>query len=207
MYNNTSHYVSVDIEAGGPVPFANKLLSIGAISYSAALEPLETFYMTIDDSDAVFDSETWNEFWVKHPQAYKEIENGKTHVSAAIEAFVAYVGKYGDKPRFVAKPTWFDYGWLRLYMRRYSGRDPFEMRVCDYAQQAWAMGIKLSKQDNAFPHHALYDALEQGNQFVEFMRKKEYRRQQIAILEHRISSQKNHIKMIERKLKHINVDD
>ena len=96
---------------------------------------------------------------------------------------------------------------LRVYLLRYAGSDPFEMCVCDYAQQARAMGIKLKSYDNPFPHHALHDAEEQGKQFAEFVKKWQLRKQTLQNLEHRISQQKDMIKSLERKIKHINALD
>lgn len=207
LYKHVTHYFSVDIECGGPTPIKNKLLSIGSVVYNANMARVGEFYVTIYEHDATFDSKTWSEFWVKQPEAYKEIENGKYPVDVAIHAFDEHVRSFGGRPCFVARPTWFDYGWLRVYLLRYAGSDPFEMCVCDYAQQARAMGIKLKSYDNPFPHHALHDAEEQGKQFAEFVKKWQLRKQTLQNLEHRISQQKDMIKSLERKIKHINALD
>ena len=207
LYKHVTHYFSVDIECGGPTPIKNKLLSIGASVYNANMACVDSFYLTIDDRDATFDSNTMKEFWDKQPKAYEEIKNGQFEVKTAIHYFDKFVRGFGGRPCFVANPTWFDYGWLRVYLLRYAGSDPFEMCVCDYAQQARAMGIKLKSYDNPFPHHALHDAEEQGKQFAEFVKKWQLRKQTLQNLEHRISQQKDMIKSLERKIKHINALD
>jgi hypothetical protein len=175
-FDKDDFYVSVDIEAGGPIPLKHQLMSIGAVTYNHDLEEVSRFYINVDDFNRKIDDRTWNEFWTKFPDAYAATQVNQIDVAVAILKFHDYIESHDGKCRFVAKPTWFDYGWLRIYMMEYLNGDPFEMRVCDYAQQAYACGMKLAKVHNPFNHHALYDAVEQGEQFAIFMRELRIRR-------------------------------
>ena len=178
-YNNNEIYFSVDIEAGGPIPLRHKLMSIGAVVYNSELEQLGTFYETIDDETGLMFNDTVTEFWEKQPEAWNEVNTGTIPVGDAIGKFDLFCRRFDGKRRFVAKPTWFDYSWIRAYMLHYTGSDPFEMRVCDYAQHAYALNIKLKNVKNEFPHHALWDAMKQGEQFVDFMKRARKKRQDL----------------------------
>ncbi len=169
-------FISVDVEASGPIPGMFSLLSIGAcVAFEAASK---TFYCTVKPLEGA----------ESDPDALKvsglSLENlaqtGKSPEEAMrfFEKWVAAVsGK--SKPIFVGLNAAFDWSFVNYYFHRFLGRNPFGFSALDIKSlymgltgDAWAdtkssrMAKTLGIPHGKMTHHALDDAQAQAELFV-----------------------------------------
>jgi DNA polymerase III epsilon subunit-like protein len=172
-------YLSIDIEADGPVPGEYSMLSLGAVPvirregtwtvtahrFYAELEPLEGAKVQ-PAAQAV---------------GALHLEGAATAPDAAMTAFAAFIAEIklelGDE-RVVAaaKPTAFDCAFVNYYFWRYLGENPLGHSAFDlgsylqgrFPARNWGQRTKMMKRagyikpSNPKDHHALADALEQA---------------------------------------------
>jgi hypothetical protein len=127
-------YISVDVEADGPVPGPYSLVSLGACV--AAFRTADGRVDIIDPDQHTFYSElkpiseTWNYDALAVSGLTREhlAENG-AEPSVAITEFVGWVdeiaARFKAKPVFAAYPLGFDWQFAYYYMLVYAGRSPF----------------------------------------------------------------------------------
>lgn len=181
-------YFSVDMEADGPSPGLNSMLSYAAVAlkftdgkpvfldvFSSNLELLK---------GAKPDEKTTINFWNRFPKQYAETRNNIEHPGLSFLRFDNWIknitenGEY--EPIFVAYPAVYDFKWLDWYFFRYLGRNPFGFTALDL--KSYANGVLKHKHFNStnrhtmptpdYPDHvkhthiALDDALEQAYLFI-----------------------------------------
>jgi ribonuclease T len=177
-------YISVDVEATGPAPGVYSMVSIGAWVVG---EPGRTFYAELKPITNQFDK-----------RAMAVAMPGRTHASLfetgedpelVMERFTAWVeetreGKRFD-PVFVAHNAPFDWMFVAWYFWRFVGRNPFGWAALD--MRAYFMALtdndwaktRLEDMKKRFPtkrnhkHHALEDAIEQGELFERMLAARE----------------------------------
>jgi ribonuclease T len=166
-------YISVDIEAAGPIPATYSMLSLGAVAVD---DPQSTFYvefMPVNDKSV--------------PDAMKII--GRTlqdfhrtgrppkEAMAAFRDWVGFTGK-GGKAVFVGFNAVFDWAFVNFYFHQYIGENPFGFGGIDI--KSYYMGLtgctwqdtRSSRIASEFKevslphtHNALDDAIEQAALF------------------------------------------
>jgi ribonuclease T len=165
-------YISVDIEAAGPVPVTYSMLSLGAVS--------------VDDSQATFYVEFRPINDKSMPEAMKvvgrtleEFERTGRDPKEGMIAFrdwLAAIAK-GGRPVFVGFNATFDWAFINFYFHHYLGENPFGAGGIDI--KSYYMGMSgcawedtrssriPSKLKGSSPHthNALDDAIEQGEMF------------------------------------------
>ena len=164
-------WFSVDVESNGPIIGRNQMMSFGAISIHQNLELGEAFWRNLNHDIAFADEETLK-FWEQHAEAYNYTKSNCVDVYEAMYQFNEYIKRHKPPYCFVAKPTWYDYSWIRYHFLIAGLADPFEMKVMDYKQHAYALKIMISKkykERNPMQHIAINDAVEQAGEFIEFM--------------------------------------
>jgi len=175
-----SMWFSVDIEASGPAPGVYSMLSVGACVVD---HPEETFYAELQPI-----SDKYEEAALKvampgktHASLYRSGEDPQMVMIRFCEWVEAMALRYGGRPTFVAHNAPFDWMFVAWYLWRYVGRNPFGWDAVDtralfmgHAGVAWEK-TRLEHIKASFPvdkmhkHHALYDALEQGELFAKMM--------------------------------------
>lgn len=171
-------YISIDMEADGPIPGDYSMQSIGAVVVG---EPDKTFYVELkpisDNFDPVAASIGLNRFGEHFTREYL-IEYAE-EPKEAMQKFTNWVKEVCEhnKPVFVAYPTGFDFTWIHWYMIHFLGKDPFGINALD--MRSFYMGAfntsfgsanKEEMKKNYPPlskhtHNALDDAIEQGEIF------------------------------------------
>jgi ribonuclease T len=165
-------YISVDIEAAGPVPANYSMLSLGAV----AVDDLrQTFYVELKpvNDNSVPDAmkvvgRSLRDFAAKG-RAPKE-------AMAAFRDWLAQIEKAG-KPVFVGFNATFDWAFVNFYFQEYLGENPFGFGGIDIKSYYMGMtgcswndtrssriGAKF-KGPSPHTHNALDDAIEQAQMF------------------------------------------
>lgn len=185
---NKEIFVSIDIEADGPIPGQNSMLNFGAAAFDVYAEnqfvPINTFEVNLYPLfDAVQDPDTMD-WWKKQPKAYAYIQKNKKYAIDAIPEFISWLNSLPGKPVMVCYPT-YDFMWIHWYIMKFGGvlQSPMSFAALDiksYAMSALKsksfstiskreMSKKRSHWFKDMPPHdhtGLSDAIGQGMLFV-----------------------------------------
>jgi hypothetical protein len=178
-------YISVDVEADGPIPGPYSMLSIGmafAGSYDGrdfvAADPEEhTFYRELRPISDEYDAEALAVSGLDRERLRSEGADPAEAMTAA-DGWVRDVARRRGRPVAVAWPLSYDWMWTYWYFMRFAGRSPFgfssalDMKTM-YARAAQVTVTKATKSQmppsqlpaRRHTHHALEDAVEQAELF------------------------------------------
>jgi hypothetical protein len=178
-------YISADIEADGPIPGRNSMLSFGfAVAGrldGATFTPLDpdaaAFYRELRPVSRDFDPEAVAVTGLDRAQL---MANGADPETAMREATAWVREQAGDaRPVLVAYPVVFDWMFLHWYFVRYCGRSPFgfsgALDMKTMYQQKARVPLDRAGRDDLPPelrsirphtHNARDDAVEQGEIFA-----------------------------------------
>ena len=171
-------YVSIDIEADGPVPGLHSMLSLGAAAFDCDGRRLDTFSANLKPLAGASEDPRTMRWWSYQPEAWEACHVDPQAPEAAIGAFRRWVDGHHKRigwPVLVAFPVAFDGMWLEWYLHRFGGESPFRRRGLDIktlAMVAMGAGYRQSAK-STLPRHwrpttphthlALDDAIEQGS--------------------------------------------
>lgn len=182
-------YVSVDIEATGPIPGPHSMLSLGAAAFVPGNRtPIATFEVNLEElpgSSWNKDTATW---WEKFPEALAHSTKDPLHPEEAMFKFEAWVQSLPGKPVMVVYPTW-DYLWVHWYLMRFLGQSPFGLAALDIKSMAYTrvqpprkgpnpsfhatskknMPSRWFEGDVPHTHKAVEDAVGQGVIFINML--------------------------------------
>lgn len=165
-------YISVDVEATGPVPPTYSLLSIGAVPIDTVES---TFYIEIQPLNANF-VPTAMQVVGRPLEQFQKTGKPPKDAMLAFRNWIEVMA--GDaKPAFVGFNATFDWAFVNFYFQEYLGANPFGIGGIDI--KAFYMGLsgcawqdtKSSKIPSKFKgksrhtHNALDDAIEQAEMF------------------------------------------
>lgn len=160
-------YISVDIEASGPVPGEFSMLSLGACvvgatkkNFYAELKPITSAFETEALAVAGFDLERLGRDGVE-----------AAHAMAQFDHWLSDVSPRTSKPIFCAYPLAFDWMFVAYYFHRFLGRNPFGYSGFDL--KSYYMGLtgeswRAAAPRRRFPigqdltHNAREDAIAQA---------------------------------------------
>ena len=161
-------YVSTDIEADGPIPGPNSMLSFASAAYAADKTLLTTFSANLLTlPGAVADPKT-TEWW-------------KTQPETAMPAYVSWLKALPGTPVFVAYPAAYDFMFVYWYLMRFAGESPFSFSALDiksYAMAVLGTDYRETTKNNMpkawfdplpHTHKALDDAIGQGALFCNML--------------------------------------
>ena len=180
-------YFSVDVEADGPIPGPYSMVSFGAAVAGVrdgAFTPLDpsrtTFYRELRPISDDFDP---GALAVSGLERQSLLTDG-TDPKVAMIDFVAWVTQESGRARpvVVAYPACYDWMFLYWYLQRFTGSSPFGHSGCLDMKTLYATkaGVPLTgATKRTMPrgllsrrkhtHHALDDAIEQGELFANLM--------------------------------------
>ncbi len=171
-------YLSIDIEASGPFPGLFSMVSLGAVPVlrrekTWTLDEDHSFYVEIQPLEgAGEDPEAMAIHGLTVPHL---MESGLPPLEAMLD-FEAWLKARGSRCVPAAWPSSFDHPYVGWYLQRFLGRNPLGWSAFDIP--SYAMGLLrchrlnlrsalhkagLTAPANPKPHHALYDAIEQGH--------------------------------------------
>ena len=174
-------YVSTDVEADGPLPGLNSMLSLGSAAYTADKQLLSTFSANLETLPGATAHPRTVAWWATQPEAWAACRKDLEVPETAMKRYLQWVKGLGGKPVFVAFPVGFDFTFVNWYLGRFTGEMPFGFSALDIKSFAMArLGVgyydsakhKLPKRwfdDLPHTHVALDDALEQGALFCNML--------------------------------------
>ncbi|MEU3449291.1 3'-5' exoribonuclease [Streptomyces thermolilacinus] len=183
-----SVYVSVDVEADGPIPGPYSMLSFGAAvagrqdadGYVAAAPEAVTFYRELRPISGEFVPEALAVSGLDRERLL--VEGARPEV--ALREFTAWVREVsrGGQPVMCGYPAAFDWTFLYWYLMRFTGESPFGHSGCLDMKTLYATKARLPLRAVAkrtmpagllsrrpHTHHALDDAIEQAELFNNLM--------------------------------------
>jgi hypothetical protein len=183
-----SLYISVDIEADGPIPGPYSMLSIGAAvagrqdagGYTATDPEAHTFYRELRPISDAFVPEALAVSGLDRDRL--AVEGGEpAAVMGEFTAWVREVGR-GAQPVMCGYPASYDWTFLYWYLMRFTGASPFGHSGCMDMKTLYATKARLPLRAVAkgtmprellsrrrHTHHALDDAIEQAELFSNLM--------------------------------------
>ncbi len=172
-------FISVDVEASGPIPGEYSMLSLGACVVG---DNSKTFYSEMKPISEKFIASAV----AVSGLSLEKLKESGAEPGAAMADFAKWIdGICGleNRPVFVAFNATFDWSFTNYYFHRFLGRNPFGISGLDI--KAYYMGMKKCswgettkrKLDSEFKsnkphtHNALDDAIEQAEIFQKMMKK------------------------------------
>ena len=174
-------YVSVDIEADGPIPGQNSMLSIGAAAFSDGGELLTTFSVNLEPMAGAGQDDRTMAWWRQWPAAWDQAISDARPAGPAMDDFVRWLRRLPGRPVFVGYPASYDFMWVYWYLIKFTGGSPFGFAALDIKTMAMTLlGAEyrtLNKEsiarqwsvDLPHTHVAAQDALEQGRIFCQML--------------------------------------
>jgi hypothetical protein len=180
-------YVSIDIEADGPIPGMNSMLSLGAAAFQGSSRtPIDLFEVNLQPlPEAVPDPDTmawWNK--PEQAEALAYVRQNPRAPEIAMKQFRAWLEALHGKPVFVGYPATYDFMFAYWYLVRFTGFPvPFGFSGLDIKTLAAAkLGVAYphatkrnmpKKWFEGCPphtHKALDDAIGQGILFLNILK-------------------------------------
>ena len=174
-------YVSTDVEADGPIPGANSMLSFASAAYTADKKLLGTFSANLETLPGASPHPKTAEWWLTQPDAWAACRLDLRAPEAAMLDYAGWLGALPGKPVFVAYPVGFDFMFVHWYLMRFVGESPFGFSTLDIKTYAMAL-LKTEYQQASkrrlpphwfgpqpHTHIALDDAIEQGTLFCNML--------------------------------------
>ncbi len=184
MSKSEEIYISVDIEADGPIPGPNSMLSLGAAAFNADGDMVGTFSVNFDLLPGATPDPDTMKWWgePKQKAAWDACRMDLVSPVCGMTLFVDWVEGFNGVPVFVGYPAAYDWIFTYWYIRRFTDESPFSFSALDVKTYAMCMlkcGYR-SVSKKAFPkrwlsshkhtHVALDDAIEQGEIFINMLK-------------------------------------
>jgi ribonuclease T len=171
-------YISVDVEAAGPVPPAFSMLSLGAVVVD---DPKKTFYVELKPVNDKFVPDAMKVVG-RTLQDFAKSGRDPKDAMTAFRDWLINVAK-AAKPVFVGFNATFDWAFVNFYFHQYLGENPFGfggidiksfymgMTGCGWEDTRSSRIRTELKGPSRHTHNALDDAIEQAEMFQRMMRK------------------------------------
>ena len=179
-------YVSVDMEADGPTPGKNSMLSLGADARLADGTKVGIFSVNILPLEGAEQDPKSMAWWAEHPRAWAATQVDQETPESAMVLFETWLNlirfRYKAQIVFVAYPISFDYDYVLYYARQYLGYDPFAGKIVDMRSMAMGiLGVDFDKSnkrnmppcwpaEESMSHIAVEDAIQQADLFFAMLR-------------------------------------
>jgi len=174
-------YVSTDVEADGPIPGPNSMLSFASAAYMADKTLLGTFSANLETLPGASPNPVTAKWWETQPDAWAACRRDLQTPEVAMRQYVGWLKALPGKPVFVGYPAGFDFMFVTWYLLRFAGESPFGFAALDVKTYAMAR-LKTEYAKTTKPrmparwfdghphtHVALDDAIEQGTLFCNML--------------------------------------
>src|ERR1700729_1751563 len=174
-------YVSTDVEADGPIPGPNSMLSLGSAAYTGGKELIGTFSANLETLPGATADPKTAEWWAQQPKAWAACRQELEMPETALRRYVLWLKALPGKPVFVGYPAGFDFMFIYWYLIRFAGESPFSFSALDikiYAMAVLGTDFRETAQKRmrrewfaGLPHppKALDDAIGQGALFCNIL--------------------------------------
>ncbi len=174
-------YVSTDVEADGPIPGPNSMLSIASAAFREDKTLVDTFSANLATLPGAKADPHTMEWWRGQPEAWVACRHNPRDPAEVMPQYVAWLKKLPGKPVFVAYPAAYDFTFVYWYLIHFAGESPFSHSALDIKTYAMALlgtpygeSVKSNMPGDWFDdvphtHVALDDALGQGRLFCNML--------------------------------------
>lgn len=176
-------YLSVDIEADGPIPGPNAMMSIGAVAFDIDRNMLGCFSANLMPLPGSVPNPETMTFWAANPAAFAATQSDRREPADAMRDYLAFLKGLPRRPIFVGYPAAYDFMWHHWYLLAFTREDPCGFAPLDMKSYGAAMlGCPFRESaKKRYPEHwfsgapphdhtALTDAIGQGVMAVNMMR-------------------------------------
>ena len=178
--NTLEHYISVDIEASGPIPGEYSMLSLGACVVG---RPQQSFYMELKPDSPKHDPEALDVTGLNLDELTR-VGLAPADAMKKLAAWITEIGGNEAKPILVGLNAPFDWSFVNYYFHKYLGENPFGFTALDI--KAYYMGVfnlewKQTKSSHMVAelmprsvstHNALDDARHQAELFALMLKRR-----------------------------------
>jgi len=182
MIKTKEIYISTDVEADGPIPGVNSMLSFASAAFSINGELLSTYSANLDTLPGATQDNDTMQWWSSQADAWQACRENTQSPEQAMADYHQWLKQLPGKPVFVGYPAAYDFMFVYWYLIRFVGDSPFSHSALDIKTLAMAM-LKTdyrSASKRRMPkawfgkhrhsHVALDDAIEQGELFCNMLK-------------------------------------
>jgi hypothetical protein len=177
-------FLSIDVEADGPIPGVNSMLSYGVAAFNESGNLKATFTDNLELLEGAVPDNNTMAWWSGRREAWEACRKGLVHPAYSMNHFRSWLQDIGEMsssyPKYtvIGYPVTYDFMWLYWYWHKFlKVMPPFSFSGLDI--KTFAMSLlhvdfhkvgKRSMPDKWFSgrrhtHVALDDAIEQGELF------------------------------------------
>jgi hypothetical protein len=174
-------YVSTDVEADGPIPGPNSMLSFASAAFLPNKSLVGTFAANLVTLPGATGDPQTMQWWQGQPEAWNACRANPREPVEAMREYVEWLKSLPGRPVFVGYPAAYDFLFVYWYLIRFAGESPFSHSALDiktYAMAVLGINYRDSVKRN-FPrewfdkiphtHVALDDAKGQGALFCNLL--------------------------------------
>ena len=124
-------YISTDVEADGPIPGVNSMLSFASAAFDRSGELLSTFSANLDLLPGAVSDPKTDAWWKSQPDAWNACRTNRQPPELAMRDYVAWLRSLPGNPVFVGYPVAYDFMFVYWYLIRFAGESPFSHSALD----------------------------------------------------------------------------
>ncbi len=174
-------YVSTDVEADGPIPGPNSMLSFGSAAFLADKTLVATFAANLETLPGATGHPETMAWWKTQPEAWAACRDRPRPSEEVMPEYAEWLGQLPGRPVFVGYPAAYDFLFVYWYLISFTGASPFSHSALDIKTYAMAMMRKEYRRsvkrnmprrwfdDLPHTHVALDDAIGQGALFCNML--------------------------------------
>ncbi|MGC8641783.1 MAG: exonuclease [Isosphaeraceae bacterium] len=180
-------YVSTDVEADGPIPGPNSMLSFASAALRADKTLVGTFEANLVTLPGAQGAPRTMDWWRGQPEAWAACRANHREPAEVMPEYVRWLKTLPGKPVFVGYPAAYDFLFVYWYLIRFAGESPFSHSALDIKSYAMALlgteyraSVKRNMPRGWFDnlphtHVALDDAKGQGALFCNMLAERQRR--------------------------------
>jgi len=113
-------YFVTDIEADGPTPLENSMLSFATVVVNEDGELIDEFEAVLKPRPDKSPNAKTMAWWKTQPHAWKAATTNPVHPKTEMRRFADWVEGFDGKRSFAARPVAFDGFWMDCYLRDFA---------------------------------------------------------------------------------------
>ena len=114
-------YISIDVEADGPIPGSYSMLSFACAAFSVEGQLIDTFERNLTTLEGADMHPDTMKFWDDFPEAYRKTRVSTSNPVYAMNDLLTWLKNFDKKPIFVGYPATFDFMWMFWYTVEFTG--------------------------------------------------------------------------------------
>ncbi len=174
-------YISTDVEADGPIPGQNSMLSFGSAAYFKNKELVSTFEANLECLEGAKPDPETSKWWSTQTEAWEYCRSNLQEPKSVMQNYVKWLNSLPGKPVFVGYPVSYDFMFVYWYLMKFVGSSPFSHSALDiktmamvalkseYRKATKKYMPKIWFDDLPHTHKALDDAIGQGALFCNIL--------------------------------------